>query len=153
MWNLMILIHQRNEGYLCLLRARVKTAGLTSVSEEELTVMAKKQMSKNTEKSSKWAITNLLEWYTDYNERNKDNTCPEEVITSNCSKELLNKWLCVYISGVARENCQGGHGMEGEKGQNGARSAPQFWPRPLFSLPHPFSVHFADLPLFIIIIV
>ena len=80
------------------LKGKSKDSRFTSVSEEELTVMAKKQMSKNTEKSSKWAITNLLEWYTDYNERNKDNTCPEEVITSNCSKELLNKWLCVYIN-------------------------------------------------------
>ena len=90
-------IHQRNKEFLSL-KGKSKDSWFTSVSEEELTVMAKKQIPKNMEKSRKWAITNLLEWYTNYNERNKDNTYPEEVITSNYSKELLNKWLCVYIN-------------------------------------------------------
>uniref|UniRef100_A0A1X7TT57 DUF3504 domain-containing protein n=1 Tax=Amphimedon queenslandica TaxID=400682 RepID=A0A1X7TT57_AMPQE len=80
------------------LKGKRKEKRFGSVSEEALSSMAKTQMTKNTEKSSKWAMANFVEWFHEYNKRNEDATCPEEVITPSCSKDLLNKWLCVYIS-------------------------------------------------------
>ena len=70
----------------------------SSVSEHQLTVMSKPRVPKNTEKSSKWAIGNLKDWFEDYNNRNPSDTCPSEILTPTCSKEILNKWLCVFIN-------------------------------------------------------
>uniref|UniRef100_A0A1X7V8G3 Uncharacterized protein n=1 Tax=Amphimedon queenslandica TaxID=400682 RepID=A0A1X7V8G3_AMPQE len=80
------------------LKGKRKEKRFGSVSEEALSSMAKTQMTKNTEKSSKWAMANFVEWFHEYNKRNEDATCPKEVITPSCSKDLLNKWLCVYLS-------------------------------------------------------
>ena len=70
----------------------------SSVSEDHLTVMSMPQVPKNTEKSSKWAMGNLKDWFEDYNSRNPNSTWPSEVLTPTCSKEVLNKWLCVFIN-------------------------------------------------------
>ena len=75
------------------LKGRFKT-----VSEDQLTAMSKPSVPKNTEKSSKWAIKNLKEWYEDYNSRNTNEMCPEEILSHTCSKEVLDKWLCVFIN-------------------------------------------------------
>ena len=58
-----------------------------SVSQDDLTSMSKPQIPENTEKSSKWALTNLTDWFEDYNARNPDNPCPGETLTCECSKE------------------------------------------------------------------
>ena len=60
--------------------------------------MSKPSVPKNTEKSSKWAIKNLKEWYVDYNSRNPNEMCPEDILSHTCSKEVLDKWLCVFIN-------------------------------------------------------
>ena len=62
----------------------------SSVSEDHLTVMSKPQVPKNTEKASKWAMGNFY----------PNNTCLNEVLTPICSKEVLTKWLCVFINGT-----------------------------------------------------
>ena len=64
-----------------------------TVSEDQLTAMSKPSVP-NTEKSSKWAIKNLKEWYEDYN----SGMCPEDILSHTCSKEVLDKWLCVFIN-------------------------------------------------------
>ena len=43
-------------------------------------------------------MSNLKDWFDDYNSRNQNDTCPDEVLTPTCSKEVLNKWLRVFIN-------------------------------------------------------
>lgn len=69
-----------------------------AITDEKLDTMSKPQVPKNTEKSSRWAMTNLREWYDDYNDRNSSAKCPEELLSPEASKEVLNTWLCVFIT-------------------------------------------------------
>ena len=46
-------------------------------SREELSTLEKAQVPKNTEVSSRWALKNLHDWYTDYQQRNPESPCPE----------------------------------------------------------------------------
>lgn len=54
-------------------------------------------MPENSARSSRWALNNLRSWFDEYNKRNEDDKCPAEILTPSCSKEILNKWLCVYV--------------------------------------------------------
>ena len=70
---------------------------------------------KNTEQSSKWAMTNFREWFDSYNERNAENTCcHEEVLSPSGPSDVLCKWLCdtvglLYVySEKSSKNRQGG---------------------------------------------
>ena len=69
-----------------------------NVSEDNLQSMATFTMPNNSARASKWATTNFRAWFADYNLRNPEQTCPGEVLLPSCSKELLNKWLCVYVA-------------------------------------------------------
>ena len=61
--------------------------------------MARFKMPKNSTQASKWAMKNFADWAEEYSKKNPDNPCPAEILSSSCdSKELLNKWLCVFIS-------------------------------------------------------
>ena len=52
--------------------------------------MSKPQIpKKNTEKSNKWELTNLTDWFEDHNARNLNNPCPREILTCECSKEVV----------------------------------------------------------------
>ena len=55
-------------------------------------------MPKNTEASTKWVITNLIDWFHVYNEKNPEKKCPDEVILPICSVTVLSKWLCVNVT-------------------------------------------------------
>ena len=68
------------------------------VSEDKLKGMTVPYVPKNTEQSSKWAMTNFREWFDSYNERNAENTCPEEVLSPSCRSDVLCKWLCVFVT-------------------------------------------------------
>ena len=46
---------------------------------------------KNTEQSSKWSMTNLEEWFHNYNSRNPDDTCPEQFLLLSCPPDILSK--------------------------------------------------------------
>ncbi len=48
-------------------------------SDGELQELTKSKVPKNTFVNTRWAITNLTDWFTDYNLRNPENLCPEEV--------------------------------------------------------------------------
>ena len=61
-----------------------------TISEDQLTAMSKPSVP-NTEKSGKWAIKNLKEWYEDYNSRNPNEMCPEDILSHTCFKEVLDK--------------------------------------------------------------
>ena len=77
--------------------SRNKKQRFTSVSHNQLTAMAKPSVPKNTEKSSRWALGNLRDWFEDNNGRNPDNPCPSEILTSQCTKDILDKMvMCIY---------------------------------------------------------
>ena len=40
-----------------------------------------------------WAMKNFTDWLSDYNLRNPESVCPEEVILPSCPAETLNKWF------------------------------------------------------------
>ena len=69
------------------------------VNEDVLQEMSKPIVPHNTSLNTKWAMKNLTDWYNDYNKRNPENPCPEEIILPFCSAEKLNEWLCVYVKG------------------------------------------------------
>ena len=43
-------------------------------------------------------MKNLENWVEAHNKGNPRNLCPPDILSSSCSKELLNKWLYVYVS-------------------------------------------------------
>ena len=55
-------------------------------------------MPKNTTLSTRWAMKNFIDWFCEYNVKNPDSKCPEEVLLPSCSAEVLNKWLSVYVA-------------------------------------------------------
>ena len=84
---------KKKKRLLLTLKSRFK-----SVADDKLEKMKKLFVPKNTEQSSKWALTNLQEWYEDYNGRNSDSKCPGEVVTAFCSPDVLAKWMCVFMT-------------------------------------------------------
>lgn len=74
-----------------------KNRQFRNVSSESLQSMATVTVAKNSARASKWATTNLRAWLDDYNARNPEQKCPDEILTPECSSEVLNKWLYVYI--------------------------------------------------------
>ena len=73
-------------------------------SSKELSTLEKAQVPKNTEVSSRLALKNLHDWYTDYQERNPESPCPESILTSSPNKEDLNKYLTIFISETGNQN-------------------------------------------------
>lgn len=89
---------------LSLKKRRTSERRFGETSEEELHSMSSYMMPKNSATSSRWALKNLSEWREEYNRRHSDKSCPEEVLLPTCSKELLNEWLCVYITETRNKN-------------------------------------------------
>jgi len=60
----------------------------------------------NTKRSTNWAVKNLQTWWEWHNSavEDKDELCPEIVVTSKCTVELLNKWLPVYVMETRNKN-------------------------------------------------
>ena len=61
-------------------------------------------MPKNTGYSSKWALKTLHDWFDDYQERNPDLLCPNSFLTPSASKEILNKFLTIFIAQVRNQH-------------------------------------------------
>ena len=53
----------------------------------------KAKIPKNTDINTRWAMKNFTDWLSDYNLRNPESVCPEEVILPSCPAETLNKWF------------------------------------------------------------
>ena len=70
-----------------------------NTSEETLQLMATFTMAVNSARSSKWATTNLQDWFEEYNSRNEQKS-PDEILQPSCLKEISNKWL-----GAQYNNC------------------------------------------------
>ena len=60
----------------------------------------------NMKRSTNWAVKNLQTWWEWHNSavEDKDELCPEIVVTSKCTVELLNKWLPVYVMETRNKN-------------------------------------------------
>ena len=60
----------------------------------------------NTKRNMNWAVKNLQTWWEWHNSavEDKDELCPEIVVTSKCTVELLNKWLPVYVMETRNKN-------------------------------------------------
>ena len=71
-----------------------KSKRFSSSTAQELEEMSKRKVPKNTEKTSKWAMTNMTEWLNDYNTRNTDAKCPDGFLTPSCSKTCVNGFVC-----------------------------------------------------------
>ena len=73
------------------------TSRFGSTSKETLKAMATVTLPKTSARSSKWATKTLRDWLEDYNYWNPENECPEDLLLPFCSKEILNKCLCIYV--------------------------------------------------------
>ena len=51
-------------------------------------------------------MKNLQDWFDDYNHCYPHSCCPEELLSPTCSKELLDKWLSVFIVETRSKNGQ-----------------------------------------------
>ena len=67
-------------------------------TSNEISSLETRKVAKNTESSSKWAIKNFTDWFHDYQQRNKDSPCPENILTPSPLKEDLNKYLTIFVS-------------------------------------------------------
>ena len=68
------------------------------IERDTIKAMATATLPKTSARSSKWATKNLRDWSVDYNYRNPENECPYDLLSPFRSKEILNKWLCIYVT-------------------------------------------------------
>ena len=74
-------------------------------SKEELRKMTLPQVPNNTSANTRWAIKNFTDWFAAHNrDATDDDLCPEEVLSPSCTADLLNRWLCVFISETRAHN-------------------------------------------------
>ena len=86
------------------LSLKKKSGHFGNTLEDILESLGTYNMPKKSADSSKWATKNLREWLEDYNSRNPMKKCPDDLLLPYCSKELLNKWLCVYVTETRNQN-------------------------------------------------
>ena len=67
-------------------------------SSEEISPLQKVTVTKNTETSFRWAVKNLNDCFKDYQERNPDCPCPQNILTPSSKKEDLNRFWTIYIA-------------------------------------------------------
>ena len=119
-----------------------KSKRFSSSTAQEHAEMSKQKVPKNTEKTSKWAMTNMTEWLNDYNTRNTDAKCPDEFLTPSCLKENLCKWLCVFVNETRAKTEPHIHPKRSNAGQ---AQQPYIPPVPL-SLPYYNYYPFSTVP-------
>ena len=66
-------------------------------SSDELTEIKKYNPPKNTQVNTKWAMNNFEQWMQWHNCQDGSEACPDFVLSPECSPELINKWLSVYV--------------------------------------------------------
>ena len=67
--------------------------------------MAKPVIAKNTSISTRWAVKNLTDWHTDYNKRNPNACCPDDVLLPTCPKQLVGQVvICIFITETHTQN-------------------------------------------------
>ncbi len=73
-------------------------------TSEEISALETYQMPKTTGYSSRWALKTLRDWFDDFQERNPDSPCPHSLLTPTATKEVLNKYLTVFIAEARSQN-------------------------------------------------
>ena len=59
----------------------------------------------NTSANTRWTIKIFTDWFAAHNsDATDDDLCPEEVLSPSCTGDLLNRWLCVFISETRAHN-------------------------------------------------
>ena len=74
-----------------------KCSRFADISEETVESFACASIPKNSALNNKWAMRNLSEWLADHNERHLESPCPPEIVSSSCPKNVLSKWLPVFV--------------------------------------------------------
>lgn len=92
--------HQRKRPSLSL-KGRFK-----KTSDKQLKEMKVPHIPKNTSASTRWAFKNLGDWFVAHNSEatSNDDRCPDDVLSPSCSPEVLNRWLCVFVSETRGHN-------------------------------------------------
>ena len=75
-----------------------------SAEKNYLEKIVKPIVPKNTSVSTRWAMKNLSDWYADYNTLNPEHPCPSEILSPLCKAEILNDWLCVFVTETRTKN-------------------------------------------------
>ena len=74
-----------------------KHSRFADVSEETVESSACASIPKNSALNRKWAIRYLNDWLVDYNKSHPESPCPPEILSSSCPKDVLSKWLRVFV--------------------------------------------------------
>ena len=74
------------------------------ICKSESQNMAKPVIANNTSISTRWGVKNLTDWHADYNKRNSNACCPDDVLLPTCPKHLLDKRLSVFITETRTQN-------------------------------------------------
>ena len=64
-----------------------------SLKKNRFKKASRSELQQNTDINTRWAMKNFTDWLSDYNLRNPESVCPEEVILPSCPAETLNKWF------------------------------------------------------------
>ena len=67
-------------------------------SEEEMSALSKVFVPKNTQRMTKWSVSNFMAWMTNRNKlvSAESEKCPENLLESK-DPTLLNKWLGAFV--------------------------------------------------------
>ena len=82
---------------LCLSLKKNKGSRFQSVSPKSAAELSIPTPPKNTRNSTCWAVHNLDEWFKWHNSQPGAEQCPVEFLSADCTAEMINKWLQVYI--------------------------------------------------------
>ena len=72
-------------------------------SSEVISSLQKVTVTKNTKISSRWAVKYLNDWFKNYQERNPNCPCPQNIVTPSPKKEDLKRFLTIYIAGTRNQ--------------------------------------------------
>ena len=74
-----------------------KSRRFEAANPEMLASLAKPYAPKNMQLSTQWAMNNLRDWWKWHNSLGTEK-CPEVVLRSDCSADVLNVWLPMYVT-------------------------------------------------------
>ena len=75
-----------------------------SVSSDQIEELKKPSISKNTQRSTQWAVRCFSSWLEHWNEQSpREQQCPEDILLSD-DMESLCKWLCVCVCEMRKED-------------------------------------------------
>ena len=79
-----------------------KKTRFSKLSNEELDILSKTFIPKNTENSTKWAMDNFMSWMSNRN-KSSEEKCPETLL-EDMEPATLNKWLSTFVAETRKVN-------------------------------------------------